>query len=98
MFCEERVMTHGESLAMAVQATQRALEERLHEAMAPHRDPQRPRDQYAATDTFLASASRHLAATEGVLVSQVRHTVPVGAALSHDYLAAARRLEHALVR
>jgi hypothetical protein len=91
-------MTHGESLAMAVQATQRALEERLHEAMAPHRDPQRPRDHYAATDAFLASASRHLAATEGVLVWQVRHTVPDGAGLSHDYLAAARRLEHALVR
>lgn len=91
-------MAHGESLPMAVEATQRALEQRLRAALLPHRDPRRPRDHYAATDTFVASASRHLAATEAVLVSQVRHTVPDGGRLSRDYLAAARRLEHALVR
>lgn len=91
-------MKHGESLAMAVEATQRSLEQRLHAAVAPQRDLHRPRDHYAATDTFIASVSRHLAATEAVLVPEVRHTVPDGGQLSHDYLAAARRLEHALVR
>ena len=91
-------MTHGESLAMSVEATQRALERRFHDAVAPHRDQQRPRDHYAATDTFVASTSRHLAATEAVLISHVRHTVPDGARLSHDYLVAARGLEHSLVR
>src|SRR5262249_4893215 len=91
-------MTHGESLVMAVAATQRALEQRLHEAVVPHHDPRRPRDNYAATDTFVASVSRHLAAAEGVLVSEVRHTIPGGGRLSHDYLSAARRLEHALAR
>jgi hypothetical protein len=91
-------MTHGESLAMAVEATQRALEQRLREALAPYHDPLRPRDHYAATDTFLASASRHLAATEAVLTSQVRHSVPDGRKLSRDYLVAARRLELSLVR
>ena len=90
-------MTHGESLGMAVEATQRALEQRLHAALAPHRDPGRPRDHYADTDTFIASASRHLAATEAVLAPQVKHTVPDGGRLTHDYLAAARRLESALV-
>jgi hypothetical protein len=89
-------MTCGESLAMAVQATQDAVGQRLSAALAPHRDPRRPRDHYAATDTFVASASRHLAATEAVLVSQVRNTVPDGATSAHDYLAAARGLEHAL--
>lgn len=89
---------HGESLAMAVEATQQALDQRLHAALGPHQDPHRPRDHYAATDTFVASASRHLAATEAVLVPQVRHTVPDGGELGHDYLAAARGLEHALVR
>lgn len=89
---------HGESLALAVDATQHALDQRLHAALVPHRDPHRPRDRYAVTDSFVASASRHLAANEAVLVSQVRHTVPGGVKLSHDYLAAARRLEHALVR
>ncbi len=91
-------MANGESLAMAVEATQGALEQWLHEALLPHRDPHRPRDHFAATDTFIASASRHLAATEAVLVSQVRHSVPEGSRLSHDYLAAARGLEYALVR
>lgn len=92
------MVKHGESLAMAVEATQHALDQRLHAALVPHRDPQWPRDRYAATDTFLASASRHLAANEAVLVSRVRRTVPDGVKLSHDYLAAARRLELALVR
>jgi hypothetical protein len=91
-------MTHGDSLAMAVEATQRALDQWLREAIAPHHDRLRPRDHYAATDTFVASASRHLAAAEAVLVPQVRHTVADGRRLGHDYLAAARRLEHALVR
>jgi hypothetical protein len=91
-------MTHGESLAMAVDAAQGALEQRLQDALAPHRDAQRPRDHYAATDTFIASASRHLAATEAVLVPMVRHVVPDGGRLGHDYLAAARSLEHVLVR
>jgi hypothetical protein len=91
-------MTHGEMLVMAVEATQRALDRRLDEARAPHHDPLRPRDHYAATDTFVASASRHLAATEAVLVSQVRRSVPDGRTLSHDYLATARGLERALSR
>jgi hypothetical protein len=91
-------MTNGESLEMAIDATQRMLERRLHEALTPHRDPLRPRDRHAATDSFVASASRHLAASEAVLVSQVKRTVPGGRKLSHDYLAAARGLEHALVR
>jgi hypothetical protein len=91
-------MTHVNSLAMAVDATQRALDHWLSEARAPHQNPLRPRDNYAATDTFVASASRHLAAAEAVLVPQVRSAVPDGRKLSHDYLVAARGLERALVR
>ena len=89
---------HGESLAMAVQGAHSALEEWIQEAMAPHGDPLRPRDHVAATDAFVASASRHLAATEAVLVPQVRHTVPSAAGLGREYLVAARGLEQALVR
>jgi hypothetical protein len=91
-------MTHGESLSITVEATQRALDQRLREALLPHQNPLRPRDHYAATDSFVASASRHLAAGEAVLVPQARHTVPDGEQISHDYLAAARSLEHTLVR
>jgi hypothetical protein len=86
-------MTHGESLTMTVEATQRALDQRMREALLPHQDPLRPRDHYAATDSFVASTSRHLAATEAVLVRQVRHTVPNGEQLCHEYLTAARQLE-----
>lgn len=89
-------MTHGDSLTLTVEATQRSLEERLGEALLPHRDPRRPRDHYAATDTFLAATSRHLAATEAVLIGEVRHGVPGGHELGREYLHAARRLEQTL--
>ena len=86
-------MTHGDSLAMTIEATQQSLEERLQEALAPHRDPQRPRDGYAATDTFMAATSRHLSAVQAVLLDPVRKSVPGGDALVHEYLHAAKRLE-----
>ena len=89
-------MTHGDSLARTVEATQRSLDERLGEVLAPHRDPHRPRDTFAATDAFLAATSRHLSAVEAVLVDQVRHTVPDADGLVHDYLLAARDLEHTM--
>src|SRR5919198_2218643 len=89
-------MTHGDSLALTVEATHRSLEERLGEALVPHDDPNRPRDHYAATDTFLAATSRHLAAVEAVLLEEVRHTVPEGQTLGHEYLHAARALEQTL--
>ncbi len=89
-------MTHGDSLRLTVEATQRSIEERLKEATLPHDDPRRPRDHYAATDTFMAATSRHLAAVEAVLVGRVRHEVPDGDDLCHEYLHAARRLEHTL--
>jgi hypothetical protein len=89
-------MTHGDSLALTVQATQRSLEERLGEALQPHRDPHRPRDNFAVIDTFMAATSRHLAAVEAVLVGRVRHSGPDGERLGQEYLQAARQLEHTL--
>lgn len=86
-------MTHDDDLWVSVQATHRSIEERLGDALTPHRDPRRPRDGYAATDTFLAAISRHIAATESVLVPHLRRVVPDGEVLARDYLAAARRLE-----
>ena len=50
-------MVHGDSLTLTIDATQRSLEQRLREARRPHRDPHRPRDNYAATDTFMAATS-----------------------------------------
>ena len=84
-------MTHGDSLAMTVEATHRSLGERVAAARAP--SPNRPRD---TTDAFLAATSRHLAAVEAVLVPRVRTRVPDGVLLSVEYLAAARSLEQTL--
>ena len=89
-------MTHGDSLAMTIEATQRSLDERLKEALAPHRDPDRPRDGYAATDTFMAATSRHLAAVQAVMLDPVRRKVPGGDELVHEYVHAAKRLELSL--
>ncbi len=84
-------MTHGDSLAMTVEATHRCLEERLAAARAPGRE--RPRD---TTDAFLAATSRHLAAVEAVLVPTVRRRLPDGVVLSDEYLVSARALEQTL--
>jgi hypothetical protein len=89
-------MAHGDSLALTIEATQRSLEERLHEALLPHPDPDRPRDNYAVTDTFTAATSRHLAAIEAVLLDRVRSAVPSGDELVREYLHVARQLEHTL--
>ncbi|HEY3528834.1 MAG TPA: hypothetical protein VGK78_06765 [Nocardioides sp.] len=86
-------MTHGHTLTMTVDATQRSLDQRLRHALLPHDNPRRPRDHYAATDTFLAATSRHLAAVEAVLVAEVRRSMPDGESLCHDYLHTARELE-----
>lgn len=89
-------MTNSDPLAMTVAATHRSLEERLGEATSPHHDRSRPRDAQAAADTFLAAASRHLAAVEEVLVREVRRVVPSSEKLVADYLEAARDLEQVL--
>jgi hypothetical protein len=89
-------MTHGDTLVLTIEATQRSLEQRLGEVLNPHRDPQRPRDTYAATDAFLAATSRHLAAVQAVLLGHVRRTVPDGDDVVHDYLAVSRDLEQSL--
>jgi hypothetical protein len=86
-------MAHGDTLALTVEASQTALDVRLGEALRPHRDPRQPRDHYAATDTFIAATSRHLAAVEAVLLEQVRHDGPEGHALAKEYLSVARQLE-----
>jgi hypothetical protein len=95
---EVGAMTHGDTLVLTVEATQKSLEQRLREALRPHRDPLRPRDNYAATDTFLAATSRHLGAVEAILLDPVRRSVPEGRDRVREYLHAARRLEHTLAQ
>ncbi|MFP5252720.1 MAG: hypothetical protein ACLGH4_02865 [Actinomycetes bacterium] len=89
-------MTHGDSLLLTIEATQRSLEQRLQEAVAPHHDQSRPRAAFAHTDAFLAATSRHLAAVESVLLEPVRRWVPEGESLVHGYLELVRDLEQSL--
>jgi hypothetical protein len=89
-------VTHGDSLALTLDATQRCLEERLQEALAPHREPGRHRDSFSSADAFLAATSRHLAAVEAVILPTVHRAVPDGDKACREYLQAARRLERTL--
>lgn len=89
-------MTHGDSLFLTVESTHRSLQERLDEALAPHRDPDRPRDGHSSTDAFLAATSRHLAAVEAVLVPTLCRKAPDSGVLAKEYLQAARHLERTL--
>jgi hypothetical protein len=92
----ERAMTHGDSLALTVQATQRSLEERLGRALAPQYVRERPRERYATTDAFLAGTSRHLSAVEAVLLPSARRVMNDGGVGVRQYLRVARRLEQTL--
>lgn len=91
-------MTHGQTLAQTIEATQQALARLLADAVAPHRDPSRPRDTYAHTDAFLAATSRHIAAVDAVLLPPVRRAVPDGESRVREYLFVARKLELTLSR
>lgn len=87
-----------DALQSDARATHQLIEERLARAAAarPSSDPRRPRDEYPAIDTFLATISRHLAATAMVLVPQARRRLPDGAHRAKEYLAQSRRLSREL--
>lgn len=78
--------------------THQLIEERLARAVAarPSSDPRRPRDEYPAIDTFLATISRHLAATTTVLVPQARRRLPDGGQRAKEYGTCSRRLSREL--
>jgi len=89
-------MTPGDSLSLTIEATQRSLQQRLGECMAPRGSVGRVRDANARTDAFLAATSRHLAAVEAVLLPEVRRAGPEGDVEVRTYLQTARRLERTL--
>ena len=62
----------------------------------PTRD--RPRDRFPATDTFLASTSRHVGAVVTVLVPAVRKHLPDGAAHASELVHRCKRLEYAMAQ
>lgn len=79
-------------------ASHQGLEERLARAKVAHpsRDPEHPREQFPAVDTFLSAASQHNAALLDVLVPAARSRLPHGAQRASEFVAASRHYEHAL--
>ena len=76
--------------------TQEHLAARLERASAMLHTPDQPRKAAEHIDTLLADTAKHLGAVDAVLLPAVRHRLPDGARLVHDYLHAARELELAL--
>ena len=91
-------MTAVDTLVPGTTATHGVLADRLSAAAATRPDATHARDQFPATDTFLASASRHNAAVNEVIVPAVRDRVPDGDARAHEYLEQSKRLEVALAQ
>lgn len=75
--------------------TLRARLDRAASAVTSH-DGDRARDQYPPIDTFLASASRHLAAVTSVVVPAARTHLDDGVAKAREFVEHCRRLEMAL--
>lgn len=79
-------------------ASHHGLEERLARAKVAHPsgDPEHPREEFPAVDTFLSAASQHNAALLDVLVPAARARLPHGAQRAAEFVAASRLYEHAL--
>ncbi|HWJ81835.1 MAG TPA: hypothetical protein VNS55_06330 [Nocardioides sp.] len=85
-----------DTLSTSIKVTHSILGARLDraESSVPTRD--RPRDMFPATDTFLASTSRHIGAVNAVLVPEVRHHLPDGAEAAAELVRLSKRLEDAM--
>jgi len=88
-------MSHA-LLLRSTNATHDALTTRLETAIGHHPTMASPREHYPATDTFLASGSRHLAAIHAVLIPLARRRLPEGSHRAHEYAHQSKHLEVAL--
>lgn len=87
-----------DTLAHSIATTHDVLATRLETAEASHPTLDRPRDRFPATDTFLASTSRHVAAANDVLVPAARRHLDDGARRAHDFTRQSRRLEQSMAQ
>jgi hypothetical protein len=85
-----------DTLADTVHQTHDVLAERLEHAEHTRPTRERPRDRYSATDPFLASTSRHVAAANAVLAPAARRHLPDGHRRAQEYCRQSKRLEQAL--
>jgi hypothetical protein len=85
-----------DTLTTATATSQQQLSERLQLAEADSGESGDPRIHFAHADTFLATASRRIAAVDAVLVPAARRHLPDGFERAHFLVHQARRLERAL--
>jgi hypothetical protein len=85
-----------DELTSNVELTHEVLAARLAHARSSKPTPNRPRDRFPATDRFLASTSRHVAAANAVLLPAVTRQGPDGRHLAHEFARQSRRLEAAM--
>ena len=85
-----------DELTSNVELTHEVLAARLAHARSSKPTPGRPRDRFPATDRFLASTSRHVAAANAVLLPAVKRQGPEGRHLAHEFARQSRRLEQAM--
>lgn len=85
-------------LADTITQTHDVLAERLATAIACRPTRERPRDRLAATDPFLASASRHVSAANAVLAPTARRHLAHGHRRAQEFAHESRRLEVALAQ
>lgn len=85
-----------DTLETSITATHEVLAARLATAEARMPTLDRPRDQYPATDTFLASVSRHNSAANAVLVPVARKHLPNGQHRANEFVHQSKRMERAL--
>ncbi|GAB2979035.1 hypothetical protein [Nocardioides montaniterrae] len=87
-----------DELTSNVELTHEVLSARLAHARTCHPTPNRPRDRFPATDRFLASTSRHVAAANAVLLPAVARQMPEGRQLAREFARQSRRLEAAMAQ
>lgn len=87
-----------DKLQHSIRATHEVLDERLSVAEFRRPTPTNPRDLFPATDTFLASTSRHLAAANAVLVPAIARHLPDGAEATRTFSRVSRDLEQAMAQ
>ncbi|MEQ6899986.1 hypothetical protein [Nocardioides sp. YIM 152588] len=85
-----------DQLGTTIQMTHEVLASRLAHAQASMPTKDRPRDRFPATDRFLASTSRHVAAANAVLVPEFAAHLADGKAQAKAFTAASKHLEEAL--
>lgn len=85
-----------DTLSTSIKVTHTILGARLDRAETSEPTRERPRNRFPATDTFLASASRHIGAINAALAPEVEKHLPDGTEAACELVRRSKRLEDAM--